>query len=66
MSLKFDARFACTPPGRCAEVSPPKIAALSEGVDAWVQIACPRLSIDWGEGFSKPTLNPYEVREEVL
>jgi 2-(3-amino-3-carboxypropyl)histidine synthase len=25
-----------------------------EGVDAWVQIACPRLSIDWGEGFQKP------------
>lgn len=28
----------------------------------WPQIACPRLSIDWGEGFTKPTLNPYEVR----
>lgn len=44
-----------------AEVSPPKLAALSRGVDAWVQIACPRLSIDWGEGFALPTLNPYEV-----
>ena len=30
-------------------------------VDAWIQIACPRLSIDWGEGFHKPTLTPYEV-----
>lgn len=49
-------------PLRVAEVSPPKLAALSHGVDAWVQIACPRLSIDWGEGFTKPTLNPYEVR----
>lgn len=48
---------ACAP----AEVSPPKLAALGAGVDAWVQIACPRLSIDWGEGFTKPTLNPYEV-----
>lgn len=45
-----------------AEVSPAKLAALSRGVDAWVQIACPRLSIDWGEGFMLPTLNPYEVR----
>lgn len=45
-----------------AEVSPPKLAALSQGIDAWVQIACPRLSIDWGEGFTLPTLNPYEVR----
>lgn len=22
-------------------------------VDAWIQIACPRLSIDWGYAFSK-------------
>uniref|UniRef100_A0A8C2TJW0 2-(3-amino-3-carboxypropyl)histidine synthase subunit 1 n=1 Tax=Coturnix japonica TaxID=93934 RepID=A0A8C2TJW0_COTJA len=27
----------------------------------WVQIACPRLSIDWGEAFSKPLLTPYEA-----
>ena len=25
------------------------------------QIACPRLSIDWGEGFARPTLTPYEA-----
>jgi 2-(3-amino-3-carboxypropyl)histidine synthase len=43
-------------------VSPAKLEALSHGIDAWVQIACPRLSIDWGEGFKLPTLNPYEVR----
>jgi 2-(3-amino-3-carboxypropyl)histidine synthase len=29
-------------------------------VDAWVEIACPRLAIDWGNDFSKPMLNPYE------
>lgn len=44
-----------------SEVTPTKLAALGEGIDAWVQIACPRLSIDWGEGFTKPTLNPYEA-----
>lgn len=33
----------------------------SEGVEVWVQIACPRLSIDWGEEFTLPTLNSYEV-----
>ena len=43
-----------------SEVAPWKLA-LMEGVDAWVQIACPRLSIDWGEGFQKPTLTPYEA-----
>jgi 2-(3-amino-3-carboxypropyl)histidine synthase len=34
---------------------------LFDDVDAWVQIACPRLSIDWGYAFSKPLLNPYEA-----
>ncbi|GFE53213.1 diphthamide synthesis protein [Babesia ovis] len=29
-------------------------------VDAYIQIGCPRLSIDWGAGFGKPILNPYE------
>ena len=24
--------------------------------DAWVQLACPRLSIDWGMAFSKPLI----------
>ena len=31
-----------------------------EDIDAWVEIACPRLAIDWGCEFSKPMLNPYE------
>ena len=43
-----------------SEVAPWKLA-LMDGVDAWIQIACPRLSIDWGEGFQKPTLTPYEA-----
>jgi 2-(3-amino-3-carboxypropyl)histidine synthase len=30
--------------------------------DAWIQTACPRLSIDWGESFSKPLLTPYELQ----
>ncbi|MBN3318866.1 DPH1 synthase, partial [Atractosteus spatula] len=29
---------------------------------SWVQIACPRLSIDWGSAFSRPLLSPYEVQ----
>jgi hypothetical protein len=28
---------------------------------ALLQVACPRLSIDWGDEFHKPTLNPYEA-----
>lgn len=43
-----------------SEVSPERLARLS-GVEAWVQVACPRLSIDWGEGFSIPTLTPFEA-----
>jgi 2-(3-amino-3-carboxypropyl)histidine synthase len=26
-----------------------------------VQIACPRLSIDWGHSFDRPLLTPYEL-----
>ena len=29
--------------------------------DAWVQVACPRLSIDWGHFFKKSVLSPYEL-----
>ena len=28
---------------------------------SWIQIACPRLSIDWGEFFDRPLLTPYEA-----
>ncbi|KAK8807951.1 hypothetical protein WA588_006437, partial [Blastocystis sp. NMH] len=32
-----------------------------ESIDCWVQIACPRLSIDWGAGYSKPLITCYEA-----
>jgi 2-(3-amino-3-carboxypropyl)histidine synthase len=44
-----------------SELSPTKIALFEDSVEVWVQIACPRLSIDWGEAFAKPLLTPYEV-----
>lgn len=44
-----------------SELSPAKIALFEDSVDVWVQIACPRLSIDWGEAFCKPLLTPYEA-----
>lgn len=34
-----------------------------QGVDAWVQVACPRLSIDWGSFFQAPLLNTYEFSQ---
>eukprot|EP00047_Mylnosiga_fluctuans_P020832 m.96866 g.96866 ORF g.96866 m.96866 type:complete len:429 (+) comp8647_c0_seq4:3-1289(+) len=43
-----------------SEIFPQKLA-LFEDIDAWVQIACPRLSIDWGEAFARPLLSPYEA-----
>lgn len=42
------------------EIFPDKLD-LFEDIDAWIQIACPRLSIDWGMSFSKPILTPYEA-----
>ncbi|KAM4823941.1 2-(3-amino-3-carboxypropyl)histidine synthase subunit 1 isoform X3 [Urocitellus parryii] len=43
-----------------SEIFPSKLNLLPE-VDVWVQVACPRLSIDWGTAFSKPLLTPYEA-----
>ncbi|XP_055346743.1 2-(3-amino-3-carboxypropyl)histidine synthase subunit 1-like [Paramacrobiotus metropolitanus] len=43
-----------------SEVFPGKLK-LFHNIDAWVQIACPRLSIDWGMAFDKPLLTPYEL-----
>jgi 2-(3-amino-3-carboxypropyl)histidine synthase len=43
-----------------SEIFPGKLAMMSD-VEAWVQIACPRLSIDWGYAFSRPLLSPYEA-----
>ena len=43
-----------------SEIFPSKLE-LFKDVDAWIQIACPRLSIDWGYAFQKPLLNPYEA-----
>ncbi len=43
-----------------SEIFPGKLA-LMDDVECWVQIACPRLSIDWGYAFPKPLLTPYEA-----
>lgn len=43
-----------------AELFPYKLKEFNH-VDAWVQVACPRLSIDWGSSFEKPVLTPYEL-----
>lgn len=43
-----------------SEIFPGKLK-MFEDVDAWVQVACPRLSIDWGLAFEKPLLSPYEL-----
>ena len=43
-----------------SEIFPAKLNQFNN-VDVWVQIACPRLSIDWGEAFRQPLLNTYEA-----
>ncbi|KAH6570134.1 hypothetical protein BASA61_005197 [Batrachochytrium salamandrivorans] len=43
-----------------SEIFPAKLALFND-VDAWIQISCPRLSIDWGYSFPKPLLTPYEA-----
>lgn len=43
-----------------SEIFPGKLAQFPD-VDCWVQVACPRLSIDWGYAFPRPLLTPYEA-----
>ncbi|XP_074640888.1 2-(3-amino-3-carboxypropyl)histidine synthase subunit 1-like [Tubulanus polymorphus] len=43
-----------------SEIFPEKLKQFKD-VDAFIQIACPRLSIDWGTAFDKPLLTPYEA-----
>lgn len=43
-----------------SEVFPAKLAAFPD-IEAWVQVCCPRLSIDWGHAFPVPLLSPYEA-----
>jgi len=43
-----------------SEIFPGKLAMMDD-IECWVQIACPRLSIDWGYAFPRPLLTPYEA-----
>ncbi|RCI16603.1 hypothetical protein L249_2237 [Ophiocordyceps polyrhachis-furcata BCC 54312] len=43
-----------------SEIFPRKLALMTD-VECWVQVACPRLSIDWGYAFPRPLLTPYEA-----
>ena len=43
-----------------SEITPDKLDRMPQAM-AWVQIACPRLSVDWGHAFTKPILSPYEL-----
>ncbi|KAJ2906271.1 hypothetical protein MKZ38_002350 [Zalerion maritima] len=43
-----------------SEIFPRKLAMMKD-VECWVQVACPRLSIDWGYAFPRPLLTPYEA-----
>jgi 2-(3-amino-3-carboxypropyl)histidine synthase len=43
-----------------SEVTPARLR-LMRSVRVWVQIACPRLSVDWSRSFDVPLLTPYEA-----
>ncbi|KAK3630408.1 Diphthamide biosynthesis protein 1 [Elasticomyces elasticus] len=43
-----------------SEIFPGKLAMMNE-VECWVQVACPRLSIDWGYAFARPLLTAHEA-----
>lgn len=43
-----------------AELNPAKLTKIAQ-IEVWVQVACPRLSVDWGADLPTPMLSPYEV-----
>eukprot|EP01039_Chlorochromonas_danica_P008033 gene8033-8861_t len=43
-----------------AEVQLPTLKKITR-IDAWIQISCPRLSMDWGAESDRPLLNVYEA-----
>ncbi|CAI5756467.1 unnamed protein product [Candida verbasci] len=43
-----------------SEIFPQKLSMFDD-IDVFIQVACPRLSIDWGYAFNKPLLTPYEA-----
>ena len=50
-----------------SEITPAKLALFDNKIDAWIQVACPRLSVDWGHFLSKqPVLNPYLCLEGII
>ena len=32
-------------------------------ISSWIQIACPRLSVDWGSSFHLPILSAFEAEQ---
>ncbi|ODV64204.1 2-(3-amino-3-carboxypropyl)histidine synthase ASCRUDRAFT_79101 [Ascoidea rubescens DSM 1968] len=43
-----------------SEIFPQKLSIFDD-IDCFIQVACPRLSIDWGYAFDRPLLTPYEA-----
>lgn len=47
-----------------SEITPAKLQCFRHTtIDCWIQVACPRLSVDWGHGLcaTAPVLTPYEL-----
>lgn len=46
-----------------SEITPAKLKLFDTKINVWVQVACPRLSIDWGHllSITTPVLSPYEL-----
>jgi len=44
-----------------SEIIDSKLAQFHD-IDCWIQVACPRLSIDWGSFFNKPLLTSAELQ----
>lgn len=49
-----------------SEITSDLLNSFEDSIDAWVQISCPRLSIDWAHDvLSKPLLTPFELSQAL-
>jgi len=44
-----------------SEINERLLETYGKDINVWVQLCCPRLSVDWGHNYIKPLLNPYEI-----
>eukprot|EP00771_Trimastix_marina_P002964 gnl/Trimastix_PCT/4140.p1 GENE.gnl/Trimastix_PCT/4140~~gnl/Trimastix_PCT/4140.p1 ORF type:complete len:401 (+),score=45.76 gnl/Trimastix_PCT/4140:52-1254(+) len=43
------------------EITPVSLRAAAPDIEAWIEVGCPRLALDWGTDYPIPVLTPHEA-----